>query len=110
MPHTLADVQSAAQLFQVLSDPTRLEILKRLRRGERCVCDLMDLLDAAQSRLSFHLRVLREAGLVSDRRNGRWMYYTLTPGALESAQEFLATLTGAAVGGGIAGDEAACCK
>ncbi len=67
------------RLFHALSDPTRMEIVERLRGGERCVCELVDVLDAAQSRLSFHLRVLKDAGLVHDRRDGRWVYYTLDP-------------------------------
>ena len=54
----------AVALFHALSDATRLEILEMLRGGERCVCDLQDELDAAQSRLSFHLKVLKDAGLV----------------------------------------------
>ena len=90
---TAANPTLAAGAFRVLSDPTRLLILERLRNGERCVCDLMDLLDAAQSRLSFHLRVLKEAGMVTDRRAGRWVYYTLVPGALAHAEEFLHHLT-----------------
>jgi ArsR family transcriptional regulator, arsenate/arsenite/antimonite-responsive transcriptional repressor len=76
------DLGRAAGLFHALSDPTRLSILQRLRFGERCVCDLTDVLGAAQSRLSFHLKVLKETGLVTDRRQGRWMYYTLNPEAL----------------------------
>ena len=78
----VVDVDRSARLFQALSDPTRLSILYRLRFGERCVCDLTDALDAAQSRLSFHLKVLKEAGLVTDRKEGRWMYYTLNADAL----------------------------
>jgi ArsR family transcriptional regulator len=73
-----------AARFHALSDPTRLGILQRLLTGERCVCELTDALDAAQSRLSFHLRVLRDAGLVRDRRAGRWVYYTLIPEAFEA--------------------------
>lgn len=72
-----------AQVAHALSDQTRLGILAQLRGGERCVCDLTADLEAAQSRLSFHLRVLREAGLVTDRRDGRWSFYHITPGALE---------------------------
>jgi ArsR family transcriptional regulator len=79
---TLTDLDRATRLFQALSDQTRLSILQRLRFGERCVCDLTDALDAAQSRLSFHLKVLKDAGLVTDRREGRWMYYTLNTDAL----------------------------
>src|ERR671915_940110 len=84
-----ADTGRAAQLFHALSDPTRLAILKRLRLGERCVCDLTDALDAAQSRLSFHLKVLKDAGLVTDRREGRWMYYTVNPEALDEVVELI---------------------
>ena len=71
MSATELDRAPAAQVFHALSDPTRLALVERLRTGERCVCDLMDQLDAAQSRLSFHLRVLREAGIVDYRRDGR---------------------------------------
>jgi ArsR family transcriptional regulator len=76
------DLSRAAELFHALSDETRLGILEKLRGGEQCVCDLQDDLDAAQSRLSFHLRVLKEAGLVSDRKEGRWSYYSIVPAAL----------------------------
>jgi ArsR family transcriptional regulator len=74
---TRLDLDRAARLFQALSDPTRLRLLATLRQGERCVCDLMDATDAAQSRVSFHLKVLREAGLIRARRDGRWMHYRL---------------------------------
>jgi len=86
------DTGRATELFHALSDRTRLTILQRLRFGERCVCDLTDDLDAAQSRLSFHLRVLKEAGLVTDRREGRWMYYTLNPAALAEMAELIGVL------------------
>ncbi len=79
------DADRAVQLFHALSDGTRLSILQRLRFGERCVCDMTDALDAAQSRLSFHLKVLKDAGLITDRREGRWMYYTLSPETLAQA-------------------------
>ncbi|MGZ8398512.1 MAG: ArsR/SmtB family transcription factor [Gemmatimonadales bacterium] len=63
-----------------LSNGTPLSIIQRLRLrlrlGERCVCDLTDALDAAQSRLSFHLKVLKDAELVSDRRDCRSIHYT----------------------------------
>ncbi len=82
----------AATLFHALSDETRLEILDRLRNGEQCVCDLTDVLKAAQSRLSFHLKVLKEAGLIRDRPEGRWMYYALTEDAFEEVEEFIRTM------------------
>ena len=84
---TQLDTDRAARLFHALSDRTRLSILQRLRLGERCVCDLTDALDAAQSRLSFHLKVLKDSGLVTDRKDGRWMYYTLNPDTLAEVGE-----------------------
>ena len=86
------DTARAARLFHALSDETRLSILECLRGSERCVCELTGDLDAAQSRLSFHLRVLKEAGLVTDRREGRWMYYTLNTESLAEAAELARTL------------------
>lgn len=76
----------AIDLFHALSDETRLEIIELLRKGERCVCELTDSLGAAQSRLSFHLRVLRDAGIVRDRKDGRWVYYELEPDAFEEIE------------------------
>jgi ArsR family transcriptional regulator, arsenate/arsenite/antimonite-responsive transcriptional repressor len=82
-----SDLDRAVALFHALSDTTRLAILEMLRGGERCVCELQDELDAAQSRLSFHLRVLKEAGLVTDRRDGRWSYYSIVPEALAEVHD-----------------------
>jgi ArsR family transcriptional regulator len=82
----------SAQLFHALSDEARLEIIDILLDGEHCVCDLMTHIDAAQSRLSYHLKVLKDAGLVSDRREGRWSYYTLQRDAFVEAEELLAGL------------------
>jgi len=86
------DFASTARLFHALSDETRLRILDRLRRGDRCVCELTGALDAAQSRLSFHLRTLKDAGLVSDHRAGRWVYYRLRPEAFELLRTVLGRL------------------
>lgn len=89
------DTDRATRLFHALSDRTRLSILHRLRFGERCVCDLTDALDAAQSRLSFHLRVLKDAGLVTDRREGRWTYYTASPETLAEVADLVEGLAAA---------------
>jgi ArsR family transcriptional regulator len=89
-------VKSVVSLFHALSDETRVEILDRLRDGEKCVCELTDVLKAAQSRLSFHLKVLKEAGLIRDRPAGRWMYYALNSEGLEDAEETIKALKKAA--------------
>ena len=86
------DTSRAAQLFHALSDETRLEIIQRLLSGEKCVCDLTDALDAAQSRLSFHLRTLKDAGLVNDRKAGRWVYYTLDREAMSELEELVKSI------------------
>lgn len=78
-----------AKRFHALADPTRVRVIEMLSNGERCVCELQDALGAAQSRLSFHLRVLRDAGLVTDRREGRWNYYSLRADVLEEMAAYL---------------------
>lgn len=83
------DLTKTVERLRALSDPTRLEILALLRQGEQCVCDLTGALDAAQSRLSFHLKVLKDAGLVTDRRDGRWVHYTLVDEAVQEVATFL---------------------
>ena len=89
---TAIDPTHAARWFHALSDPTRLGIVARLTGGECCVCDLTDALDAAQSRLSFHLKVLKDAGLISDRRDGRWVHYSLNRATIEAAGQFLTSI------------------
>ncbi len=89
---TVRDTARRVELFHALSDETRLEIVALLRNGERCVCDLMSDLDAAQSRLSFHLKVLKDAGVVKDRRDGRWVHYELNGETLAELREHLSDL------------------
>jgi len=81
-----------ARLFHALSDETRLRLVGQLLSGEQCVCDLTEALDAQQSRLSFHLKTLRDAGLVVDRKDGRWVHYSLNPEALKALASFGAAL------------------
>jgi len=89
----LRDRASAARVFHALSDETRLAVLEMLRGGERCVCELQGEVGAAQSRLSFHLKVLKDAGLVTDRKEGRWSYYALSLERLAEATAALGRFT-----------------
>jgi ArsR family transcriptional regulator len=82
----------SVQLFHALSDETRVEIVEKLGSGEWCVCELTDALDAAQSRLSFHLKVLKDAGIVRDRKDGRWVHYELDRGAFEEIEHLIAAM------------------
>ncbi|PTL36342.1 transcriptional regulator [Candidatus Methylomirabilis limnetica] len=86
------DLTRAARWFHALSDETRLQIIERLSDGEQCVCDLTDMLATTQSLLSFHLKTLKEAGILTDRREGRWVYYSLSLEAIEDLQRFIGSL------------------
>lgn len=70
-------MDNLVNIFKALSDETRLRILKLLERGELCVCDITAALDMVQPKVSFHLGVLKEAGLIKDRKQGRWIHYRL---------------------------------
>jgi ArsR family transcriptional regulator len=87
-----AGFERQAALFHALSDPRRLTILSHLQAGEQCVCHLQEAIDLGQSLLSFHLKTLREAGLVVSRREGRWMHYRLAPAGLAAAHDAIAAL------------------
>ena len=64
-------------IFKAFSDETRLRILKLLENGELCVCDIVAAMDMSQPKVSFHLGVLKEAGLIKDRKQGKWIHYSI---------------------------------
>jgi ArsR family transcriptional regulator, arsenate/arsenite/antimonite-responsive transcriptional repressor len=70
-------ITELATLFKALSDGTRLRILKLLGNRELCVCDMVAAFDMTQPKVSFHLGVLKQAGLLKDRREGKWMHYRI---------------------------------
>ena len=76
-------------MFGALSDPIRLSVLDILHRDQRCVCELQEALDIAPNLLSYHLRILREAGLVESSRRGRWVDYRLSDDAASRVAEAL---------------------
>jgi ArsR family transcriptional regulator, arsenate/arsenite/antimonite-responsive transcriptional repressor len=73
----VATPKNIASGFHALSDPLRISVLELLRQQEQCVCDLCSVLNVTQSKLSFHLKTLKEAGFVNSRQEGRWIYYSL---------------------------------
>jgi ArsR family transcriptional regulator len=81
--------QLHASVCKGLADPKRLLILNALRDGERSVTDLVDELDIPQANVSQHLAVLRDRGLVSGRRDGQWVYYSLTSTKIVEAMDLL---------------------
>jgi ArsR family transcriptional regulator len=76
--------------FQALSEPLRIRLLELLRSQELCVCELCEILEVSQSKLSFHLKTLKEAGLVRSRQEGRWIYYSLNLPQLVVLEQYLA--------------------
>jgi ArsR family transcriptional regulator len=92
MTPVTTNVSKAARYFHALSDETRLRIIEQLQEGEQCVCDMTDTFRTGQSRLSFHLKVLKDAGLITDRPEGRWVYYSLNDQAVEELQEITNSL------------------
>lgn len=83
------DLWQPADRFAALADPTRRHLLERLAAGDRAVCDLTSGLDMSQAAVSQHLRVLREAGLVTAKREGRHRYYQLRPAGLSELRDWL---------------------
>lgn len=81
-----------AQVFKALGDPVRLRLLSLIgahQGGEVCVCDLTTTFDLTQPTISHHLKVLREAGIITSERRGTWVYYRLVPAALERVAALL---------------------
>ncbi|HEY9889295.1 MAG TPA: metalloregulator ArsR/SmtB family transcription factor [Candidatus Obscuribacterales bacterium] len=79
-----------AQAFHALSDPLRLKIIESLQKSEFCVGDLCEHLSVSQSKLSFHLKVLKDAAIVRSRSQGRWTYYSLNLPQIVALEQLLA--------------------
>lgn len=82
-------MRNLVKVFKALADETRIRLLKLLQQRELCVCELVQALDMTQSRVSRNLGILRDAGLVKDRRDGLWVHYSLSE---ESFNEYAVPL------------------
>lgn len=94
----MAFYESSARVFKALADPKRLQILALLKNGEKCTCVLTGEMGLPQSSLSYHMKILCEAGLVTGREDGKWTHYRLQPAggqrALALLQDILTEGTG----------------
>jgi ArsR family transcriptional regulator len=82
-----------AEAFKALADPVRLQLLNLIATadgGEACACDLVDPVGKSQPTVSHHLKVLREAGLVTGEKRGTWIWYSVVPSRLEDLRRVLA--------------------
>ncbi|MEM8720822.1 MAG: metalloregulator ArsR/SmtB family transcription factor [Cyanobacteria bacterium P01_G01_bin.39] len=84
------DVVQIGAGFRAISDPLRLQIIELLRLQELCVCELCAKLNVSQSKLSFHLKNLKEANLIRSRQQGRWIYYSLNLSQFVILEQYLA--------------------
>jgi DNA-binding transcriptional ArsR family regulator len=73
-------LQETAAVFSALGDPNRLRIVLALRQGELCVCQIVALLELANSTVSRHLQIIRETGIIESYKQGRWVYYRMATG------------------------------
>lgn len=99
-PLTTAQATEMALKFKALSDPVRLRLLSSVAShagGEACVCDISPGLEVSQPTISHHLKVLRDAGLLTSERRASWVYYTVVPEVLGSLSSLLSVSADAAV-------------
>ncbi len=89
-----AELAAEAEVFKAMSDPFRLAIVKLLREGELCVCEIMTAFDRPQSSTSHHLSILKRAGLIRERKEGKWSRYRLSEGAVIEMMNLARLMTG----------------
>ena len=82
--------ETLAACFHALSDPLRIQVIELLRSQELCVCELCEHLEVSQSKLSFHLKTLKEANILRSRQEGRWIYYSLNLAQFVVLEQYLA--------------------
>ncbi|MGF1492615.1 MAG: ArsR/SmtB family transcription factor [Microcoleaceae cyanobacterium] len=80
---------NTAASFHAFSDPLRVQVLELLRQQELCVCELCEKLEVSQSKLSFHLKTLRDSNLIQGRQQGRWVYYSLNINQFRVLEQYL---------------------
>ena len=89
------DERKTAYLFKALADENRIRILKLLQGGEKCACKLLEALDISQPTLSHHMKILCDAGIVTGRKEGIWMHYTICSDGAAKLQAILQELLSA---------------
>ena len=87
------DERKTAAVFKALGDENRIRILKLLTGGEKCACKLLDELSVTQPTLSHHMKILCDSGIVSGRKEGKWMYYSISEQGAENVKNLLQELT-----------------
>ena len=86
--------EKTAVIFKAFCDENRIKILQILKDGEKCACKLLEAINITQPTLSHHMKTLLDIGIVNGRKEGKWMYYSISEEGLEKAQEYLDYLKG----------------
>ena len=89
--------EKTAVIFKAFCDENRIRILQILKSGEKCACKLLEALSITQPTLSHHMKILQESEIVNGRKEGKWMYYSISEEGLEKAQEYLDYLKGSGI-------------
>jgi ArsR family transcriptional regulator len=89
--------ENNAKVFKALCDPNRLIIIENLQSGEKCACKILEDLNIGQPTLSHHMKILCESGLVTCRRQGKWMHYSIDEAGCERAKKLLEEITAMAI-------------
>lgn len=84
--------KNIALVFKAFCDENRIKILNILSTGEKCACKLLEALSVTQPTLSHHMKILCDSGIVTARKEGKWMYYKISQEDLRVAEEYLSTL------------------
>lgn len=82
-----------ARVFKAFCDEKRLAVLELLQDGEKCACELLEKMDISQSTLSHHMKILCESGIVTGRKDGKWMHYSINKSGAEDAKLLIDELT-----------------
>lgn len=86
--------EKTAVIFKAFCDENRIKILQLLIDGEKCACRLLEAMNITQPTLSHHMKTLLDSGIVSGRKEGKWMHYSISKEGLKKAQEYLEYLKG----------------
>lgn len=89
----MRDFKSIVKVFKALDDEKRLQILEMIQSGERCACVILEDMQISQSTLSHHMKILCDSGIVTGRKEGKWIYYSISPEGSAKAMELLDRLT-----------------
>ena len=87
------DTKRAAVIFKAFCDENRVKILQMLKSGEKCACKLLEDMNITQPTLSHHMKILCDSGIVEGRKDGKWMYYSISETGVAAARQYLDGIT-----------------